>query len=263
MAEYVRKAKLAKDEAAAARIASLPSRAADDGDMFSSPATSRAKADAVEIILTSVIPNTRSSAAKVPFDKPLRIVRDTWVALQRKYGVTLPPGTVDDEIVLTWWRNKVYMSSSLQSLGIRSLGGGRVAVAGGTSEGLNDAKTRVHMEVWTPELFAQMEREEEARRRRADHEEPGQEDAAEEDDEAAEAEVMLRIILKPKDLEPFKLVVRPETTVQDLVRAFRKARTVADDVDVGLWFDGERLDEQATIEDADIDDMDTLEVHIK
>lgn len=261
MAEYVRKAKLAKEEAAAARLASLPIHAADGGDMFSSPAPSRAKADAVEIILTSVIPDTRSSGAKVPFDKPLRIVRDTWVAQQRKYGVTLPPGTVDDEIVLTWRRNKVYMSSSLQSLGIRSLGGGRVAVAGGNSEGLNDARTRVHMEVWTPELFSQMEREEEARRRRVDEE--AEQEGGDDEEQEVEAEVKLRIILKPRDLEPFKLVVRPETTVQDLVRAFRKARDVADETDVGLWFDGERLDEQSTIEDADIDDMDALEVHIK
>ncbi len=145
------------------------------------------------------------------------------------------------------------------------------------SDGFNESRTRVHMQAWTPALFAQMERdeEEEARRRRHDDDsddevgvtgtqatDPG-EDVDDEQEESAAAEVMVRVILKSRDLEPVKLKVRPETTTETLVAAFRAQRDVPDGVDVGLRFDGMQLAMGATMADADIDDMDTIEVHVK
>lgn len=256
MAEYVRRARLAKEAAAKDNTASDFA-----SDAFSSPAPQRKAA--VEIVLTSSIPGTRSSGAKVPFDKPLRIVRDSWVALQHKYGCPLPSGLSGDDVILTWRRKKVYMSSSLQSLHIRPLPDGRVGATGSnSSDGFNETRTRVHMELWAPEDFAQWEREEKARRLRL---EDGNMD--DEDDEANKAEEQeqpkLRLILKPRDLEPFKVAAHAETTIGELLLAFRKARSVDDDTDIALYFDGEKLEEDATVQDADIDDMDTLEVHIK
>lgn len=178
------------------------------------------------------------------------------------------------------------MFSTLLNLGIRPKGDGTVVVDGTASgaynrEGLAEARTRVHMEAWTPELFAQMERDEELRRKREagelddDYDDDDDElDTRENKDtrdgaetgqgEGGEEQVKLRIILKPKDLEPVKLLVRPETTVETLLTAFRTQRDVGGDgAEVALWFDGMRLDEDTTMEDAEIDDMDTIEVHIK
>lgn len=237
----------------------------------------------VEIIITSDLPGSKPCCIKFLFDRPLRLVRDSWIALQRKHGIPLPLEQ-DDDAVLTWRRKRVYMFSTLLNLGIRPKGDGTVVVEGGTGysrDGLAEARTRVHMEAWTPALFAQMERDEELRRRReagelsddddedgagaGDGEHGGGAAGGDGDGGRGEAEeaVKLRVILKPRDLEPVKLLVRPETTVDTLVTAFRTQRDVPEGADVGLWFDGMRMEEDATMEDADIDDMDTIEVHIK
>ena len=176
------------------------------------------------------------------------------------------------------------MFSTLLNLGIRPKGDGTVVVEGSSGtynrDGLAEARTRVHMEAWTPELFAQMERDEEIRRKRDageldddddyDYEsERGENRDTQDGGKAGQGEgggdqVKLRIILKPKDLEPVKLMVRPETTVETLLTAFRTQRDVGGEgAEVALWFDGMRLEEDTTMEEAEIDDMDTIEVHIK
>ena len=224
----------------------------------------------VEILVTSAVPDAKPCCMRFLFDKPLRLVRDSWTALQRKKGVRLPlePGEGDDDIVLTWRRKKVYTFSTLLSLGVRPQGNGRVKVDGPSGLGLTDSRTRVHMEAWTPQLFQEMEREEEVRRKREAGELSGTEDETQEPSEAAAAasppaEVKLRVVLKARDLDDVKLTVRPETTVEALVTGFRAQRAIPPERDVGLWFDGERMADETTMADADIDDMDTIEVHVK
>lgn len=256
--KYVRQAELAQEEASKSK----ESRLMSDSAVFSDPLTG--SKETVEIVLTSTLPGTKVFGAKFLFTKPLRVVRDSWVALQRKNGIPLPDEQ-NDHFILTWRRKRVYMVSTLHSLGIRPLGDGRVGIEGTSStEGLNKQGTRVHMEVWTPELFAEMEHEEDLRRRRAagefaDEAETQGAGAVEEEEEI----VKLHIILQSRELKPMKLMVRPETVMADLVLAFRKSNNIADETEISLWFDGEKLDDDTTIEDADIDDMDTLEVHLK
>ncbi|ODA79636.1 hypothetical protein RJ55_05230 [Drechmeria coniospora] len=217
--------------------------------------------EAVEIYVTSTVPDTTACRMKFLFGRPLRLVRDTWVAMQRHKGVELPLQQEDDAI-LTWRRKKVYASSNLLNLGIRPQGDGRLAVDGSARDGLTDGRTRVHMEIWTPELFREMEREEEMRRKREAGELSSDEDV-EDAIEEPEPEVKLRVILKARGLDDVKLTVRQETTVETLATGFRTQRGIALNKDVGIWFDGERLKEEVTMLEADIDDMDTLEVHVK
>lgn len=291
-AEYVRKAQEQRDqhmlqkeqEAVAALSTDLPSSA-------SAGAAAGTTRPIIDIVITSEVPGTRVCLIKFRFDRSLRLVRDSWTALQHRHGISLPGLDRDDDVILTWRRKKVYMVSTLFSLGIRLLtedddsGGGGDGTGpivddgtgSGSREGFNESRTRVHMQAWTPPLFAQMERAaaEDERRRRALSEEAaangtqgtvdgdGDEAAAAAAAEEAEA-AKLRIILKSKDYEAVKLKVLPETTTETLVAAFRaQIGTVPEDADVGLWFDGMRLEEGATMADADIDDMDTIEVHVK
>lgn len=174
-----------------------------------------------------------------------------------------------EEIIMTWRRKKVYMVDTLRSLGIESLGDGRVAAAGGSGRrdgGLRNDATRVHMEVWTPKMFQEMEKEEDLRRRRDAGE------VSEADDDAGDDAVQeppppekIRVILKARDLEAVKLTARPETTVETLITGFRTQRAgqVDAEKEVLLRWDGEALEEHVTMEDAGIEDMDTIEVHIK
>ncbi|PNY24649.1 Uncharacterized protein TCAP_05413 [Tolypocladium capitatum] len=246
-AEYVRKA-----EEQRARDRSMLRGGADG--------TPERERDKVDILVTSTVPNTGSCLIKFLFNKPLRLVRDSWIALQRRKGVELSLRQ-DDDVILTWRRKKVYAFSTLLNLGIRPQAGGRIQVGDRGQGGLASRSTQVHLEAWTPELFREMEREEELRRKR----EAGEVSSAEEEapEEAPEPEVKIRVILKVRGLEDVKLTVRPETTVETLVTGFRTQSGVGSDKDVGLWFDGDRLEEHVTMSDADIHDMDTFDVRVK
>lgn len=217
--------------------------------------------ETVSIYVTSPIPNSKKIFAKFTFEKPLRLLRDTWLASQLQNGVHIPPEDRDG-VVLSWRRKKVYNASNLRNLGIRPLGNGMVAVDGGDREGLNGTSTCVHMEAWTLPLFADMERREE-RRRRTEAGELSDTEADREPEEPAPTEVKLRVTLRARDAKDLKLTVRPETLVETLVTGYKASRPEAADKEVSIWFDGERLAEDSTVADADIDDLDTIEVYLK
>ncbi|KAH7023079.1 ubiquitin-2 like Rad60 SUMO-like-domain-containing protein [Ilyonectria destructans] len=246
------------DEFAEYELKAEQQRAKDQAMLRATEGDSHTK-ETTEIFVTSELPEGSPILVKFLFDKPLRVVRDTWIAMQRNKGVDIPMDQNDD-VVLTWRRQKVYNYSTLLSLGIRPQADGRLAADAHGAAGLLESRTRVHLEAWTPDLFQEMEREEDLRRKREAGELSDEEAAPE---EAPEPEIKIKVILKARDLEDVKLTVRPETTVETLVTGFRTQRDVGANQEVSLWFDGERLEEHVTMDDAEIDDMDTIEVHIK
>ncbi|TFB05791.1 hypothetical protein CCMA1212_001941 [Trichoderma ghanense] len=243
-AEYVRKA-----EAQRAR----------DKDMMQLDSERAVQKDAAaDIMVQSNIPGTKTACIRYQFNRPLRLIRDSWIALQTRKGVQLPISS-DNDIVLTWQQKRVYTYSTLLSLGIRPQGDGKLIADEYSKGGLLDGRTKVALEAWTEEGFRQWESEEEMRLKREAGELSDEEPAQKPEEKRAK----LRIKLVARDLEVVKLSVLPETTVETLVIGFRTQRNVASDKDVSIWFDGERLEEHQTMEDAGIDEMDTLEVHIK
>lgn len=242
--EYVRRA----EEQRARNRATL------DFDSTSAPG----KKETVDLSVSSDIPNAIPCFFKFLFDKPLRLVRDTWVSHQRNKGIQLPINQNDD-IILTWRQRRVYVSSTLLGLGIRPGGNGKIVVDEYGQDGLMDNRTRVHFEAWTTESFLKMEQDNELNRKREAGELSDEESVSEEPVD----DVILRVKLVAKDMEEVKLSVRLGTTVETLVNGFRSQRNIPPDKDVGLWFDGERLEEHQTMESADVDDMDSFEVTIK
>ncbi|KAL7936037.1 ubiquitin-2 like Rad60 SUMO-like domain-containing protein [Trichoderma chlorosporum] len=242
--EYVRKAE--------------EQRARERDEMQMDSERAAKKDAAADIMVRSNIPNTKVAHIKYQFNRPLRLIRDSWIALQRRKQVQLPINS-DDEIVLTWQRKKVYTYSSLLSLGIRPQGDGKIIADEYSKGGLQDGRTKVVLEAWTVESFNQWETEEEMRIKREAGELSEEEPTPEQEDKRTK----LRVKLVAKDMEVVKLGVLLETTVETLMIGFRTQRSIGSDKDVGIWFDGERLEEHQTMEDAGIDDMDTLEVHIK
>ncbi|KAK5990599.1 hypothetical protein PT974_08868 [Cladobotryum mycophilum] len=204
--------------------------------------------DAAEIMVTSSVPNAQVAYMKYQFDRPLRLVRDSWIALQRRKGVQLPI-TQDDDIILTWQRRKVYTLSTLLNLGIRPQADGKITA--------DDYRKG---EAWTTELFKEMELEEERRQKREMGELSSEES---EEEEPATEQVRMRVRLLARGMKEVGLQVVMETTVETLVNGFRRERNIPSDRDVGIYFDGDRLEEHDTMESVGIDDMDSLEVHIK
>jgi hypothetical protein len=229
-------------------------------DMMQMESDNAAKKDAAaDILVKSNIPGAKVAIMKYQFNRPIRLIRDSWFALQeRNKQVELPIASAED-VILTWQRKKVYTYSTLNGLGIQSQGDGKIIAGEYAKGGLQDGRTKVVFEAWTTEGFQQMEREEELRMKR----EAGELSDEESTQEDQAKETKLRIVLRAKDLEAVKLTVRLETTVETLIVGFRSQRSIPSNKDVGIWFDGERLEEHQTMEDVEINDMDTLEVHIK
>ncbi|KAL7791030.1 hypothetical protein V8C37DRAFT_166907 [Trichoderma ceciliae] len=232
---------------------------ARDKDMMQMDYDKAAKKEtAADIMVRSNIPGTKVAHIKYQFNRPLRLIRDSWIALQRR--IMELPITSDDDIILTWQRKKVYTYSSLLGLGIRPQGDGKIIADEYSKGGLQDGRTKVVLEAWTKQGFDQMELEEEMRMKREAGELPDEEPTP---GEQEEKRTKLRVKLRAKDMEEVKLTVLLETTVKTLIIGFRTQRNLGSDKDVGIWFDGERLEEHQTMEEADINDMDALEVHIK
>ena len=61
-----------------------------------------------------------------------------------------------------------------------------------------------------------------------------------------------------------KLKVKPSTTISKLVGAWRSQRAeAAEGREVELWFEGDRLEEEGTVEEADIEDMCVVDVIVR
>ncbi|KAF5019835.1 hypothetical protein F66182_8148 [Fusarium sp. NRRL 66182] len=209
----------------------------------------------ITILITSAIPDASGLRVKFLFNKALRAVREAWVKHQSSKGLFIP--TTD--IVLTWRKKRVYNTSTLLSLGIRPAGDGGVEADGFGSDGFGENRTVVHMEAWTPELFQEMERNEELRRRRDAGELSDEDDR----DETPLEDYRFRIFLKGRDMEPFPCRVTPETITETLITVFRQERRIGTDKEISLWWDGERLEEHVTLDEAEIEEMDTIEVHVQ
>ncbi|KAF4958180.1 hypothetical protein FSARC_11064 [Fusarium sarcochroum] len=215
--------------------------------------TGEQKKETIEIMVSSEIPNASALKMRYLFTKSLRIAREAWIKHQWKKGLSLSA----DDVILTWRRKRVYNASTLISLGIRPAGDGRIEADGLGSVGFTDNRTVVHMEAWTPDLFQEMERNEELRRKRDAGE------LSDDEDEGPLEDERFKVVLKGRDMEPFSCTVRPRTTAETIITCFRQQRQIGSDKEVSLWWDGERLEEHIEMEQAEIEDMDTIEVHIQ
>ncbi|KAL2209830.1 hypothetical protein CC79DRAFT_1354681 [Sarocladium strictum] len=234
-----------------------------------------------EILVTSTLPGSIPCKALVRYDQSLRLLRDSWAAKQRKAGLDVP----EDSAILTWRRARVYNTSTLFHLGLRPRNDGRIAISDGSSntrtglsrsyssgtqdDGLSNDHRGVLFEAWTPTTFAEMERLEASRSNPQPSSPLHTSQLAPSQEEEEEEEIKLRVLLRARGLPDIGLTVRPATTAETLVTGFR-ARIGASHPDalsggvaVTLWFDGEQLGEHATLEEADIDDRDIIEVHLK
>ncbi|KAJ9134102.1 hypothetical protein NKR23_g10334 [Pleurostoma richardsiae] len=191
----------------------------------------------------------------------MKLVRDTWISRAIVAGAISPEER--DDVFLTWRGSKIYGTTTGLSLGLRPDANGwlepRAYEEGGYSRG------SLLLEAWTEEDY-QAEQEERERQRRRDRGEYSDDDEMSDMQSPVvneEDEEKIRVILKARDTEPVKLTAWASTDVNILIAAYRKQRTVPPDCEISLYFDGDKLAEDSTVGDADIGDMETVEVHIK
>lgn len=197
-------------------------------------------------------------------------VRMVWCDKQLIAGHRSLTAIEKDRIFLTWRGRRVWDVTTAESLGIRVNGRGQVVDEKGFDLGGN-----VHLEAWTQETFDAYQKERKRERARLEMGTAERIDLDDDDDLPAEEEAMqeasapiqiekIKIVLKPKEGEAVKLIVKPSTVVATIVQGFKVQRpALCEGKTVELWFEGDRLEEESTVEEADVDDMCTIDVVLK
>jgi len=224
------------------------------------------------MIAAPALPDARPICCQVRTSQALQIAFDTFkerLKTQTKY-----PHAVILGLYFTWRGDRVYETTKLETLGIRPRGqDGRLydAVSSGRNapEGYM-GRDKVYFEAWTPEEYEENQAKRERARKRREMGEWWDEDETNEEDSAPAAEVAppqeeerVKVIFKARDMPPRNLTLRKYSTVAQMGKAFRKLTGLGEDKQIEIRWDGEVLDPETTVEEADIQDMDSVEVHIR
>lgn len=212
----------------------------------------------VQLLIDTHIPDTKQLLIKVRSSTTLDKPRKAWCS---KQGYT---DRQSDSVFLTWKRHRLFDSTKVERCGIRIDANGNVTMEGSTDLFTDDDLPKVHLEAWTDKVFQDVkkqEADEEIARRKAD--EVAHVRVEEPTPEPEPAQRKIRLFLKARGKADFKISVKPETTFEHLTAAYRQRLDIPDTQPLTLMFDGDRLRPMDTIQDADIDDMDAIEVHYK
>ncbi|SPN96932.1 uncharacterized protein DNG_00451 [Cephalotrichum gorgonifer] len=219
-------------------------------------------AEDLKVQVESLIPRALDDGKPVVFKlssgDPLKTLKTTWCDIMRINNVDLDPA----DVFFTWRGRRLYNTTTLSGLGISNMGNDLLYAGDmGDRGGLSADRKRVVLQAWTEVLYQKhLEEEERERLRRLgglDEEEVAGAAGA-----APPEEKKIKVTMRPRQGEPVKVALVASSTVGDLVERFRAKRQIPPDVQVAIHFDGERLEEQMALEEADIGDEDQVEVHL-
>jgi hypothetical protein len=218
----------------------------------------------VDVLIIPHAAELRPLKVRLLFSQKMGPAKKRWMNAQFKKNSALTEESFRD-VFFTWKGNKLYDHTTLASLGIKPDAQGRLYPAWEHSrEGYED-RSNVLLEAWTPDLFEQYQREREREQKRAIGElDPEEELDGEPDPEPAKQKPPgIKILLKSKDREEMKLTIHPDVRIALLIKAFRVQRQIPIETEVQILWDGEVLDPDTTVGDAGMEDMDSVDVHIK
>lgn len=204
----------------------------------------------VEILVTSWIEGTKPLLVRRRLNQRLKEVKLSWCDKQALHGGT-SPAELRAAIFLTWNGKRLFDASTCKHLGIKMGVDGRFASDG---EGF-DNHGRLHFEAWTDELLT-------AYQNNTQLQQDGGEDQEDPEVDQDQPE-RIKLLLKAREMEPFRLRVKATTLVRRICDTFRNEKNIPAEKDIALYFDGDKLDPDMKVEDAELTDMDTVEVHIR
>ncbi|KAI1078288.1 hypothetical protein F5B20DRAFT_235096 [Whalleya microplaca] len=229
----------------------------------------------VQILIWSQISALHTITIRRKLSQSLTLVYDAWVEHQVRKGCAPVTREQLADMFFTWKGNKVYRHTTLATLGIRPDREGRLYPSWMVGSG-RDADTngyhdqhKVLFEACTPEIFEDNLRERERRRlwelgELVEDDDGNAGDGAGQQEESREEEEddkKVRVHFKARDLATLSATVRLSTTAAMLVKVYRRLAKLPEDKHFELHWDGEVLDPETTVEEAEIEDMDSLEVH--
>lgn len=212
----------------------------------------------IQILITSQIDNTDPLIVNRRVSQRLKDVRLAWCQRQGFAPEFIP------NVFLTWRGKRVFDVTTCKSLGIAVDQYGDILLRG-QKDIMGEEDRQIHMEAMTDEILQEYTK---AKRRvniveEEENPEAGDAAATEVPPVQQNKESQVRIILKAKRFEDFKLIVKPSILISKIVNAFRSEKKVARDKEVFLLFDGDRLDPQTKVEETELSDMDYVDVYVK
>ncbi|KAL8790531.1 MAG: hypothetical protein Q9213_000553 [Squamulea squamosa] len=259
--EYAELARKAREKARRKRLEGDMLRPAFQGDR-SNPAEPICKSTpppaapdpVVSILITSSIPNTNPLIVNRKVSQRLKDVRMTWCQRQ---GFA---SDFTEAVFLTWRGKRLFDVTTCRSLGIGVDAQGHV-VTKGQKDILGEEERQIAMEAMTEEILEVNQR---AKRQEADKAVCNETEAQEEIPSVAQKKgPQVRIILKAKGFDDFKLIVKPTTLISRIVNAFKLDKDIDDCKEIFLSFDGDRLAPESRIADTELNDMDYIDVYVK
>ncbi|KAI0135126.1 hypothetical protein F4814DRAFT_10852 [Daldinia grandis] len=219
----------------------------------------------VQILIHPHLPGVHTLMFRRKLSQKLTVVYQTWIE-QQVAKHTLVPRSVLDSMFFTWRGNKVYPHTTLQTLGVKPERDGTLYPSWKDDQEGYHGRDKVFFEAWTQELYDEYLEEKEKQRLRdlgeLIEEEP-EEKQEQEQSQTSQGDHKIRVLFKAKDQQPTKATVRSSTTAAQLSKLYRRLANIPEYKTIELHWDGEVLDSDTTVEEADIEDMDSLEVHIK
>ncbi|KAL8874495.1 MAG: hypothetical protein Q9174_000188 [Haloplaca sp. 1 TL-2023] len=208
----------------------------------------------VSIFITSGISNTGPLIVNRKISQRLKDVRLCWCQRQ---GFAKE---MTETVFLTWRGQRLFDVTTCKGIGIGVDLNGNI-VTKGQKDILGDEERQIHMEAMTSEIFEERER---LKRAGPTGQEKCDAMAEQEEDPVAEKrESSLRIILKARGLDDFKLIVKRTTRMSRIVNAFKLDKKIESGREVFLLFDGDRLAPQCQVGETELNDMDYIDVYIK
>jgi hypothetical protein len=208
----------------------------------------------VSILITSRMGGTNPLMVKRKLSQSLREAKFAWCDKQ-----VPPEGQTSEEfkksIFLTWKDHRLFDSTTCRTLGAKFDSNGNISY----DADVMDSQGNIHLQAWTEYAWGRHQKEKEEKARRAQAEADGEEIVEKKEPGVQKT----KLILKARDLESFKLMVKPNTTTAKIIGAFRDARNVPEDKEVVLYFDGDELDLESTVEETELGDMDIIDVVIR
>lgn len=229
---------------------------------------------AISILITSSIPDTGQLLIRRKMSQPLGKVRIAWCDRWKL------PGEMKDQVFLTFCGRRQYDSTTCQRLGLKVDAHGRPFREDGNVDEPND---QVHVEAFTETLFEEMKAEK-ARQAKANRAESGSYDVDDESDDVepeAELPKEIKIIIRAKGKEPFKIKVGPVSssalvgtfqgklttsqhhTFAKIAKAAKKSFAFSSEQAVRLEFDGEPMDPDHVVGDTELEDMDNVDMYLE
>lgn len=212
----------------------------------------------LQILITSPIPNTSPLIVKLKLAQRLQEVRAFWCKRQ-EFDIAMT-----DTVFLTYKMRKLHDVTTCKSLGLKFDVDGEL-MGGADVDAENDqGPDKVNL-VAVDEKWFEYLKTERRKKRTPDvsFDGTGVDGYGATQVDEAEEEAKIHIKLKAKGEEERQLHVKSSSRVSDVVERYRKRWFPNVRGTIILVFDGEDLEADSTLQDADIDDFDCIDVHFR